>query len=126
MSFTVRTAALAVLVWVIGQSTPTEAGQCGYEYCWGAVGSGPNGAWGWSAGMWSEDDAMIRVDSECGGSCDIIQTFYNTCGAIARASNGAWGWSTGASRGAAENGALGYCRQYGGQDCSVRAWACSY
>ena len=34
------------------------AGSCGYEYCWGAVGIGPGGAWGYSVGNWSDEEAI--------------------------------------------------------------------
>ncbi len=27
-----------------------QAGSCGFDYCYGAVGFGPNGAWGYSYG----------------------------------------------------------------------------
>lgn len=93
---------------------------------WGAVGFDSNGTRvAWSHDYGNEAGAYNRVWSECGGYCDQIFTFYNQCGAIARASSGAWGWSLGGSRGAAESGAVGYCRQYGGRDCRVVVWACS-
>ncbi len=101
-----------------------NAGQCGYERCWGAVGIGPNGAYGWAHSHGSERAAYNAAQSGCRGNCDEIRTFYNTCGAMARASNGGWGWAWANSRQAAENSALGYCRDYG-RNCRVVVWACS-
>ncbi|WP_372884142.1 DUF4189 domain-containing protein [Shimia sp.] len=101
-----------------------NAGQCGYEQCWGAVGIGPGGAYGWAHSHASEGAAYNAAQRGCRGNCDQIRTFYNTCGAIARASNGGWGWGWASSRQAAENTALGYCREYGA-NCRVAVWACS-
>lgn len=100
------------------------AGQCGYDYCWGAVGVGPGNAWGFSHGYASEQQAWNAVQGECGGDCDNIHTFYNACGAIAMASDGSWGFDWGYSQGEAESKALGQCNRYG-PDCSIRVWACS-
>lgn len=91
---------------------------------WGAIGIGPGGAYGYSYGYGSENGAYNRVAQECQYDCTEIRTFFNTCAAMAVASNGGWGWSTGGTRGAAESGALSYCRQYG-SGCQVRVWACS-
>ena len=114
--------ALAVALMTAGAA---QAGQCGYEYCWGAVGTSANGHWGWATGQWSEQDAVNRVQAECGGNCDAIRTFYNTCGAMARASNGGWGFGWAPTRGQAETLSLQYCRNEG-PNCRVLVWACSY
>ncbi len=100
------------------------AGQCGYQYCWGAVGIGPNGAWGWASEHSNEGSAIGRVRSECPG-CTEIETFYNTCGAMATGSDGAWGFGWAGSRGAAEGNAIAYCADYGA-GCRPVVWACSH
>ena len=100
------------------------AGQCGYNQCWGAVGIGPYGTYGYSHSYSSENAAWNRAQSECGGNCTNIKTFYNTCGAMASASNGAWGFGWAGSRAAAESNALDYCYD-SGNDCRVVVWSCS-
>lgn len=109
---------------MLSMASSAIAGQCGYEKCWGAVGVGPNGAWGYAIEYSNENAAWNRVQSECSGNCDNIHTFYNACGAIAMASDGSWGFDWGYSRAEAENNALGQCYKYG-SDCSVRVWGCS-
>ena len=104
---------------------PAAAGQCGYQYCWGAVGFGPGGAYGWAHSYASQQEAYNRVYQECGGNCTQIKTFYNTCGAMAVGANNGWGWGHSPSRAGAENSAMGYCNQYD-YGCSVRVWACSF
>lgn len=100
------------------------AGQCGYDYCWGAVGFGRNGEVAYSHGFATEDGAWARAQGECGGACTIIQTFYNTCGAIAVGRNGAWGFGWANSRARAESNAIGYCSD-SGAGCRPIVWACS-
>ena len=106
-------------------ATAAAAGNCGYQYCWGAVGFGPGGAWGWAADYASEQAAWNRVNAECNGSCTQIKTFYNTCGAIAAGYNDGWGWGHAPTKQGAMNIAMSYCNQYDA-GCSIRAWACSY
>ncbi len=117
-----KTRILAVVLALV--ATPVWAGQCGYEYCWGAVGIGPGGAWGFAHSYSSESAAINSVNSECGGDCNNIRTFYNTCGALAEGSVGNWGFGWGATQTIAENNALNYCYQ-NGPNCAVRVWACS-
>lgn len=99
------------------------AGQCGYINCWGAVGIGPQGAWGFSHSYAYEGDAISRVQGEC-PNCNVINTFYNSCGAMAVASNGGYGFAWAGSRYEAERAALGYCRDYG-PNCKNVVWSCS-
>ncbi|MEQ9260188.1 MAG: DUF4189 domain-containing protein [Roseovarius sp.] len=115
-------AALAFGAFLAG---PAAAGQCGYQYCWGAVGFGPGGAAAWATSYSSEQGAYNRAYNECGGACTQIKTFYNTCGAIAAGNNDGWGWGHSPSKQGAINIAMGYCNQYD-YGCSVRAWACSF
>lgn len=121
---TSKIAALAVMVSMSGGADVAVAGQCGYDYCWGAVGMGPGGAWGYSYGQYSESDAINVLQEECGWDCDTVRTFYNTCGALAEGNTGNWGFGWAGTRSQAENNALGYCSDYGG-GCDVRVWACS-
>lgn len=103
---------------------PVMAGQCGYDYCWGAVGIGPGGAWGFSHSYISEQGAINAVQGECGGDCNNIRTFYNTCGAMAEGNSGNWGFGWGATQGIAESNALNFCYQ-NGPGCTVKVWSCS-
>ncbi len=109
----------------LGMATPAAAGECGYDYCWGAVGFGPGGAYGWAHSYASQQEAWNAVQSNCGGNCTQIKTFYNSCGAIAAGARDGWGWGYAPSRAEAERIAMGYCRQYD-TGCHVRAWACSF
>lgn len=116
---------LTALVAAMGLGSAAVAGQCGYDYCWGAVGVGPNGAWAYSYGMWSEQEAYNAAQDECGWNCTTVKTFYNTCGAIARADNGALGWGFEYTRELAESTAINWCMDVG-YNCRVVVWACSY
>lgn len=108
----------------LGLAQTAAAGSCGYDYCWGAVGSSADGAYGWAHSYASEDAAYNAVYTSCEGDCTEIKTFYNACGAMARASNGAWGWASDSTRERAEHRAVGFCLDYG-SDCQVVVWACS-
>lgn len=117
---------LTVIVGLGLWSGAVSAGECGLEYCWGAVGIGPNGAWGYSHSQYSEADAISAAQGPdaCQGDCDIVQTFYNTCGALSEGSDGSWGFGYAGTRELAEETSLEYCRDYG-TGCQVRVWACS-
>ena len=104
--------------------TQAEAGSCGYQRCWGAVGFGPGGAWAYSHSYGSQRQAWQKVNSKCRGTCTVIKTFYNTCGAIAAGEDNGWGWASRSTRRNAENVAMQYCRR-NSYDCRIRAWACS-
>ncbi|GAB4306458.1 MAG: hypothetical protein Kow0058_18860 [Roseovarius sp.] len=106
-------------------AVPALAGQCGYDKCWGAVGFGPGGAWGWASGKPSQQAAISTVQRNCRGNCTQIKTFYNTCGVIAAGNMNGWGWGYSQSRAQAEKIALGFCRR-NDTGCRVRAWACSF
>lgn len=108
----------------LSAGAPAQAGQCGYEKCWGAVGFGPGGAWGYVYGKKSRQAATGAVQKNCGGNCTQIKAFYNTCGAIAAGKKNGWGWGHAPTRAKAESIAMGYCKQYD-SGCRIRAWACS-
>ncbi len=101
-----------------------DATNCGYTRCWGAVGFGPGGAWGYSHSYRYESEAKRVVQNKCKGDCTVIKSFYNTCGAIAAGQDNGWGWSWSSSKKRAQRGAMKYCRQ-NSYNCTVRAWACS-
>ncbi|KMW59703.1 hypothetical protein AIOL_004686 [Candidatus Rhodobacter oscarellae] len=99
---------------------------CGYQDCWGAVGIGPNGVWGYSTGYPSENGALDRLFGEC-PNCEQWYSFVNACGAIASASDGAWGSGWGDTQELAEYYAVDTCLDYSNSgNCQVRVWACSY
>lgn len=103
---------------------PVFAGQCGYDYCWGAVSIGPRGEWAWSTGYMAENGAVAKIQSTCSG-CTEIEAFYNGCGAIVQGVGGAWGFGWGETRAQAERAAIGYCSGYE-SGCKTVVWSCSY
>lgn len=109
---------------LIFAASGAQAGACGYDYCWGAVAIGPNGVYGYAHSWASETDAVNTALQGCGGNCDVVRSFYNSCAAMAQASNGGWGWAYAGTRAAAEANALAYCRDYG-PNCQLRVWSCS-
>jgi len=104
-------------------SGPAQAGSCGYNQCWGAVGIGPGTLFGFSYGQISENDALNYMWNEC-PQCDRYYTFYNACGAIAKAPDGSWGSGWGDTRALAEQYARQTCSKYG-SGCQTAVWACS-
>lgn len=119
---TARNILLPVLIMLLSAS-PSLAGSCGADRCWGAVAIGNNGQ-SWSANYKSQQGAINRVRNKCNGPCTTIKTFYNTCGAIAKAPSGAWGWAWHNSIEVAKSEAMAFCMD-NGRNCSPRAWACS-
>jgi hypothetical protein len=111
----------------VGAATgAAEAGQCGYAQCWGAVGTGPYDAFGFSHGYATGSAAWDVAQNGCGRNCDNIQTFFNSCGAIAEASKlGGRGFGQGKTRAEAEDIALDQCAANGSSNCTIRVWACS-
>lgn len=105
-------------------TNPVSAGQCGYDYCWGAVAIGQAGQTGWSFGQPSESAASNVAQDGCSWSCSVVRTFYNACAAIAVADNGAWGWDYEKNRELAESSAMNYCMD-SGYNCAVKVWSCS-
>lgn len=100
------------------------AGSCGYDYCYGAVAIGPRGAYAYSYHYPSAQAAYDAAQDSCNWGCDVVKTFYNTCGAIAQADNGAWGWGWESTAELAQSTAMNYCMDVG-RNCQVRVWACS-
>ena len=107
-----------------GSVSQAAAGSCGYTYCWGAVGIGADGSFGWSHSHRSEGLAIQAAQDGCKGRCSEIKTFYNTCGAIAVSDNGAWGFGWHENQELASDMAVDYC-QDNGYNCRVQVWACS-
>ncbi len=115
----------AAFVFLILGSTSALASDCGYSRCWGAVAIGPGGAWGWSHSHGSEQAAVDSAQKGCQWNCDVIRTFYNTCGAISADDGGIWGFGWASTRNEAEGISMDYCLD-GGYNCAVRVWACSH
>jgi hypothetical protein len=105
-------------------ASPSKAGDCGYDYCWGAVAVNTSGGYGFSYGQISEDAAISVAQDGCGWNCTTVRSFYNSCAAIAMADNGGWGWAYEVSRDLAESSAMNYCMDYG-RNCRVVVWSCS-
>ena len=116
---------VAALMLSVAVAAPAgAAGLCGYEYCWGALAVGPDGARSRSSGLrtapWAHDLAKQR----CGESCDTVEVFYNGCAAIAEAQGGARHLGFGMTGKAAVDSAMADCGA-GGAVCRARVWACS-
>lgn len=119
MKITLSAAAIALAL------TAGQASACGYQYCWGAVGIGPNGAWAYAHGHRTEQDAINTAQGQCGWNCNPVKTFYNTCASIAQADNGGWGFATEKTIELAKSSAMSWCMDQG-RNCQPRVWACSY
>jgi hypothetical protein len=91
----------------------------------GALATGPDGAYGWVNNADSPREADRRALRECGRRCEIRVQFHNTCAAYATGINGASGWQRDDDVEYARRRAVGYCRENGGRDCRVRVWACA-
>lgn len=100
------------------------AGACGYEECWGAVGTGPGQAFGYAFGKWSEEEAYRTLQIRCGWKCTNVRSFFNTCGAIAKGENKRWSFAANPDLGTAQRNALQQCglQSIG---CEIEVWACS-
>lgn len=90
---------------------------------WGAVATGPNGAYGWAVNYSSEEAAKAAALSNCEGSCtDGGVSFKNTCASIALG-GGYFGWATSTSKSTAINSAIEHCG--GANVCATKVWGCS-
>lgn len=120
-----RTSLLVALAAAAGFAGPGQAGQCGYDFCWGAVAfNAITGSYGYSYSYLSESDAANAAQQGCEYNCPEVKTFYNQCGAAAIGSNGGFGYGFGLSRYEAENVAMSYCNNYD-YGCQVLVWSCS-
>ncbi len=89
---------------------------------WGAVGTGPNGAYGWAVDFETEKAAIDYAISACQGDCtDGGVSFRNSCAAIAKG-GGYFGWAASASKSMAQANALAYC---GNSSCEIQVWGCT-
>ena len=68
--------------------------------------------------------AMQYCVKQGGAKCQVITTFYRTCGSVASDGN-VYGWGTAGSKQGAQERALAECAKSGGKDCTVEAWTCS-
>ncbi len=96
---------------------------CSIGNCWGAVAYGPGGAWGYAVNYPTRGAASGQAQRECGGRCQRVLTFHNSCGAYAVGYNG-YGWGNAMSRGQAESLAMMECNRRSG-GCSIRVWGCT-
>ena len=123
MKKTLLSAALALSA---SFAVPADAGQCGHQYCWGAVAfDAISGLYGYSSGYYSQGEAAGAAQEGCGYNCREVKTFYNQCGAAAIGNNGGYGWGYGLSQYDAESVAVSYCANYD-FDCRVLVSSCSY
>lgn len=118
-SFRLALVGLAALAGVALAPQAARA-DCTVGDCWGAVAFGPNGAWAYSVNEPSREAASQSALGQCGGKCERVLTFHNSCGAYAAGDDG-YGWGNAQSREAAEERALQEC----GAGCTIRVWGCT-
>jgi Domain of unknown function (DUF4189) len=105
----------------LGSISPVQAA--------GALAIGKCDRNGWTYNYGSVAGARAGAVSNCAATgddtCHVVATVIGACAAFAVDGDcGANGYATGYSRRAAERSALGYCKSYGGEDCTIRAWVC--
>lgn len=86
-----------------------------------------SGSYGWSHDFddaQSAENEALRSCRTTGTDCQVVVDFWNTCAAVA-AGGRTVEYGLGESRGEAEDGALTACRDSGGAQCAIRAWACT-
>jgi len=90
---------------------------------WGAVATGPNGAYGWAVNYPTENAAKAAALSNCESGCtDGGVSFQNSCASIATG-GGYFGWATSSSKSTAIEKAIANC---GGPNiCATKVWGCS-
>jgi len=118
-------ALLAGMALIIGMSAVTNT-----AFAWGslAIDSNQGTAYGVSYDYPTAQAADARAIQECGAGCRVVKNFATGCGAYAAdqaASGVAYGWGAAATESEAKAVALGYCNQYGGKECIIRAWSCN-
>ena len=72
-------AVIALLCWI----GPGHATNCGYDYCWGAIGAGTGGIAARASGFRTAPGATAWAKQQCFGNCTMLEPFYNGCAAIA-------------------------------------------
>jgi hypothetical protein len=103
-------------------SAPSKKASAPASRSWGAIAyNSTTGAYGFAVDRTSKRSAEAEAFRQCGGDCDVIRTFRNTCGAIAD-SERHFAWDTGASREIAEMKARKKC---GSDACRILVWACT-
>jgi hypothetical protein len=119
MVMAVRLVAIAGLILIWGSvTTPLSARQ------YGALATGPDGAYGWINDADSPREADYRALRDCGRGCSLQVEFHDTCAAYATGSDGAYGWERYPDPEVARGRAVEHCREHGG-NCRVRVWACA-
>ncbi len=72
----------------------------------------------------AEKLAMRYCVKQGGSKCQVVTSFYRTCGSLA-ADGDLIGWGTAATKAAAQQQALAQCFKSGAKHCAVQAWVCS-
>jgi hypothetical protein len=91
----------------------------------GALAVGETDGYGFSFNYPNESEARARAQKECGGSCQIVIVFQNTCSSFA-ADRGSsiYGWAYAPTKEQAQTMSMGFCQKEGGKRCEVRVSAC--
>jgi|SoiMethySBSTD1v2_1073268.scaffolds.fasta_scaffold1132013_1 hypothetical protein len=99
---------------------------CQVGNCWGAVAYGPRGSWAYAVNYPARGIAERVAQNRCGGRCNHVLTFQNSCGAYASgpSARGYYGWGNAMSGPAAQARALQECNARGPY-CEVRVWGCT-
>jgi hypothetical protein len=111
--------ALGIAGLVAGGTTAVSAGD------FGALALSTRGAWGYSKGFDTVDEAQDRAVAECtkhDRSCNVVRVFENICVAVARneiREKPIVTWVSGRSQEERTRLALRNCRNDGGADCKI-------
>ena len=99
---------------------------CQIGNCWGAVAYGPRGSWAYAVNYPTRGVAERVAQNRCGGRCNHVLTFQNSCGAYASGPSARqyYGWGNAMSGPAAQARALQECNARGPY-CEVRVWGCT-
>ena len=117
--FKLSVLAFGFIAMLAGGMTAASAGD------FGALALSPRGAWGYSTGFDTIDEAQDRAVAACtkhDRGCNVVRVFDNICVAVARnelASKPIVTWVSGRSQEERTRIALRNCRNDGGTDCKI-------
>jgi hypothetical protein len=100
---------------------------CAVSQAAGALAIGACGAYGYSFDYPNLPTARATALGKCAGDCSVVATIRGGCAAYAvdgQDACKAHGYAVASRLGQAQNIALRYCANYGGQNCVIRAWVC--
>ena len=108
----------------VGVLSPVAAQACTYGYCWGAVGFGPDGVAGHSVMQSTAPGTEKLAQEACGGKCNTMEVFNDSCAAIAVTRTGTSVLGFGQTKAEAIGQIEETCSSTD-QSCVIRDTACS-